>query len=357
MPWYRKPDAVRPRWLRRLAAAGLAVLVGWLLLAWRSGAFLPSATPAVVAGETTVDGFSARKRVAQLPGGAVAYLDEGAGPPLVLLHGCPFSAFEWRDVIPLLATRFRVIAPDLRGLGDTPIGLGDDYRLPTDVVMVRELLEHLGIERASFVAHDHGGATVQLLMASAPRLIDRVVLSNVEAYDAWPSEPEKVYLRLIVHPVTSPIMFHALKLETVRRRVFSIAVHDVAVLTPEVLTGWTQPHVSSGARWQRLRRFFAWQLDEAHQRVTADVVPQLRAFDRPVLLVWGARDTNFGPAIAARLARDLPGTRGITLLAGSSHMPMQEQPSEYAAAVIDFIADDRVDAAALAALGDARRGR
>lgn len=345
------------KWFRNLAIVVFALSASWLVLAARSGAFLPRTGAAVVAGELTPDGFSSRKRIVSLPSGPVAYIDEGSGPPVVLLHGCPFSAFEWSAVIPALAARFRVIAPDLRGLGDTPVSLDDDYRLPTDAVMVRELLDQLGIDRASFVAHDHGGATLQLLMAAHPERIDRAVLSNVEAYDAWPSEPERIYLELIVHPLTSPLMFHALQLESVRRRVFSVAVHDQSVLTSAVLTGWTEPHVASGARWQRLRRFFDWQLDAEHQRLTMGVVPALGKFERPVLLVWGARDTNFGVTIASRLARDLPNTRGIVLLEGSGHMPMQEQPREYAEAVIDFLANDRVAPSAVAALAQARRER
>ena len=335
-----------------LVVGGISLL--WTVLAWRSGAFLGEDTVVVPRGSFTADGFSSRKQVVELPSGAVAYLDEGRGPPLILLHGCPFSGFEWRDVIPLLTPHFRVIVPDLRGLGDTPVTLGDDYRLPTDVDMLIDLLDHLGIERASFVAHDHGGATLQLFIARAPERIDRVVLSNVEAYDAWPSEPELPYLRAIVHPILSPLMFHALQFEDIRRDVFSIAVFDPETLTADVLQGWAGPHVDSAARWQRLRRFFRWQLDPEHQRVTAEVVPALRRFDRPVLLLWGARDANFGPLLAERLARDLPGTRGIDLLEQSSHMPMQERPQAYATAVLDFLRHDRVSIAAQAALAHAR---
>jgi 2-hydroxymuconate-semialdehyde hydrolase len=334
--------SVPARMARGIALALASVSLTWVLLAWRSGAFLSSTTPAVRAGEVTADGFSSRKQLAQLPSGAVAYIDEGSGPPLVLLHGCPFSAFEWRDVIPRFSTHFRVIAPDLRGLGDTPVSLDDDYRLATDAQMVRELLDHLGIEHAAFVAHDHGGATAQLLIASDPARIERLVLTNVEAYDQWPSEPERPYLEAIVSPVLGPIMFHALQLESVRHEVFSIAVHDERVLTREVLDGWTEPHVATAARWQRLRRFFRWQLDPEHQRATVEAAPALRRFQAPVLLLWGERDTNFGPELARRLARDLPNARGIAFLDRSSHMPMQEQPEEYAETALRFLIDDQV---------------
>lgn len=341
-------------WLRRSSIVLAIVVAAWLLLAWRSGLFLPSDTVAVAPGQFTADGISSRKRIAHLPHGDVAYLDEGSGPVVVLLHGCPFSVFEWRDQIPRLTQNFRVIAPDLRGLGDTPVRLDDDYRLPTDAVMVKELLKYLGIAKASFIAHDHGGATLQLLMTTAPELIERAVMSNVEAYDMWPSKPELPYLKLIVNPITSPLVYQALKYVRVRRHIFSIAVHDKRVLSAEVLAGYTEPHIATPARWQRLRRFFRWQLDAQHNQVTMEAVPAMKRFNGPVLLIWGARDTNFGPALATRLARDIPGAKGILLLEHSSHMPMQEQPEEYAEAVMDFLLHNNIPDVAAATLSKAR---
>lgn len=339
----------------RLLLLVVALIAGvWSVMAWQSGAWLATESVVVPPGTFTKDGFSSQKKIAKLPHGDVAYLDVGKGPALVLLHGCPFSAFEWRDVLAELSRGHRVIVPDLFGLGDTPVRLDDDYRLPRDAQMVQELLASLGETKADFVAHDHGGATLQLLMQVAPSLIDRAVMTNVEAYDAWPSKPELKYLKAIVNPFTSPIMFQALKLESVSRKVFSIAVYDRATLSPEVVVGWTAPHTASPERWQRLRRFFRWQLDPQHQQVTSAAVPAMRQFERPVLLVWGARDDNFGPALARRLARDIPGVKGIHYLEKSAHMPMQEEPVAYARAVLAFFDENRVDAAAQTALAQAR---
>jgi len=80
----------------------------------------------------------------------------------------------------------------------------------------------------------------------------------------------------------------------------------------------------------------------------------MRRFERPVLMLWGARDENFGPALAERLARDIPGTQGIHWLEHSAHMPMQEEPVLYARAVLAFFDEGRVQPAAQAALHRAR---
>ena len=63
--------------------------------------------------------FSERKRVIAIGDARVAYYEAGEGEPLLLLHGCPFSSFIWRRVIPSFSAHYRCLAPDLLGLGDT----------------------------------------------------------------------------------------------------------------------------------------------------------------------------------------------------------------------------------------------
>jgi pimeloyl-ACP methyl ester carboxylesterase len=71
-----------------------------------------------------------------------------------------------------------------------------------------------------------------------------------------------------------------------------------------------------------------------------NAVEGLRRFDRPTLLLWGKQDTNFGPAIAERMANDIPGVVGVTYLEESAHMPFQEEPDRYADAVRGFLDAD-----------------
>lgn len=348
-------ELARRKWL--WGTLGTLVVLGtaWTAMAAHSGLFTPHDDRwAVAPGEFTNDGFSNQKRIVRLPSGPVAYVEMGQGPPLILLHGCPFSAYEWNEIIPELAKHYRVIAPDLLGLGDTPVRLNQDYRLPTDVAMVRELMDALEIPSASFIAHDHGGATLQLMMMSDPQRIDRAIMTNVEAYDQWPSKPELPYLRAIVNPFTSPIMYEALQFSAVQRRVFSIAVEDDAMLTPQIAAGYALPHVATPERWQRLRRFFTWQMDETHNNITMTALPAMRRFNKPILLIWGERDENFGPQLARRLTRDIPGILGIHFMKNSQHMPMQEENEAYAAAALAFLNDGAVSAEAATEASNAR---
>jgi pimeloyl-ACP methyl ester carboxylesterase len=257
--------------------------------------------------------------------------------------------------VPLLARHFRVIAPDLLGLGDAPVRLNDDYRLPQDVRMLTELMDRLGIRSARFIGHDHGGAILQLLMQQEPDRIEMAILTNVEAYDQWPSKPETGDLHLITNPVTSPLVFFALHSRRVQRHLYSIAVVNQSSLTDETLDAFTSEHLASARRWQRLRRFLASQLDPVNNGLTENAVPAMRRFTRPVLILWGEKDTNFGPYIANRLARDIPGVEGVSWLTNSAHLPMLEEPQRYADIATQFFSDATVDEDARKALADARR--
>jgi pimeloyl-ACP methyl ester carboxylesterase len=86
-----------------------------------------------------------------------------------------------------------------------------------------------------------------------------------------------------------------------------------------------------------------------------DAVPALRQFQKPVLIVWGEKDTNFGPDIGTRLARDIPGTKGIYWLNQSAHLPMLEQAGLYSAIATRFFTHGTVAGSAQEALLAARR--
>lgn len=316
-----------------LAALGAVTAGAWAIAARAAGLTLRNGAACDPTNES-LEEWSRAKRFIDIGDSRVAYVDAGQGTPVVLLHGCPFHSYEWHKVFPALAERHRVIAPDLRGLGDTVVGLDDDYRLPTDVTMVVGLLDALGLDEVHLVGHDHGGATALLMMDEHADRMRSLVLTNIEAYDEWPSKPERKYLKAVVNPVTSPLFKIALGFKPIQRECFSIAAHDPDSFTDEMLDAFTRPHIASAARWARLRRFFCWQLDSDHNAVTMGAVDAMRRFHRPTLLVWGRNDTNFGPHLAERLAGDIPGVVGTKWMEHSAHMPMLEEPQAYADAVL-----------------------
>jgi pimeloyl-ACP methyl ester carboxylesterase len=107
------------------------------------------------------------------------YVDAGDGPPVVLLHGFPFTNYTWRHQIPELAKQYRVIATDLRGYGETdkPMDGYDKRNMASDLL---ELMRILGIEKISLVGHDRGARGATHFAKDHPEAIDRlVVMDNV----------------------------------------------------------------------------------------------------------------------------------------------------------------------------------
>ncbi|OWO92877.1 alpha/beta hydrolase [Rhizobium esperanzae] len=120
-----------------------------------------------------------KSNYARLSGITMHYLTAGSGKPLVLLHGVPQSSHEWRHVIPFLADKYAIIAPDLRGLGDTSRP-ADGYDKKTIAEDVWELLsEHLKIDRFNLVGHDWGGPVAFALAAQHREAVSKLAILDV----------------------------------------------------------------------------------------------------------------------------------------------------------------------------------
>ncbi|MDX2158606.1 MAG: alpha/beta hydrolase [Hyphomicrobiaceae bacterium] len=107
------------------------------------------------------------------------YVTLGSGPPVVLIHGWPQTWYEWRLVMPALAERFTVIAPDMRGLGDSsrPLAGYDKRTIAHDIW--RLVTEKLGHKSFHLVGHDWGGPTAYALAASHPEAVTRLAIVDV----------------------------------------------------------------------------------------------------------------------------------------------------------------------------------
>ncbi len=287
-----------------------------------------------------LDRFSEKKRFVRVGEARVAYYEEGDGEPLLLLHGCPFSSFIWRKLIRRLSPRYLCLAPDLLGLGDTETSKDADWSLRAQAAMVVGFLDALGIERTHVVGHDHGGAVAQLLAAEHPDRVDRLVISNAEAYDNWPSEEERPFVRATQIPILGDLILWAWSLRPMIRLTLkeAKAVHDPKALSPELLDGYIRANLSDRHRRAKTRRFLAGQFDPENNRTTTELLEDLRRFDHPTLLVWARDDPHFGPTWGERLRRDIPGAVRLELLPETGHLLMEERPERFALFVGDFLA-------------------
>jgi pimeloyl-ACP methyl ester carboxylesterase len=154
---------------RRTALAGFPLLLGGLASA--RGA---TARCADGAADTPLP-TGARSHFAEVNGICLHYVAAGEGPMLLLLHGWPQTWFAWHGVMPRLAKRFRVIAPDLRGTGLSACpAAGYDKR--TIAADLRALIAHLGVPRAHVAGHDMGGKAAYVLAHLNPEVVGKLAL-------------------------------------------------------------------------------------------------------------------------------------------------------------------------------------
>src|SRR5256885_2464903 len=132
----------------------------------------------------------------------VGYRMAGEGPAIVLVHGLAGSSTTWREVMPALAKRHLVIAPDLLGHGESAKPRGD-YSLGAHASGIRDLLVALGVERATFVGHSLGGGVAMQLAYQFPQRCERLVLvaSGGRGQEVSPLPPAR---GPSPHPVVPP---------------------------------------------------------------------------------------------------------------------------------------------------------
>src|SRR5271169_7041198 len=111
----------------------------------------------------------------ELHGDRIAYRDAGHGHALLLIHGMAGSSATWRAIIPQLSKKFRVIAPDLLGHGESAKPRSD-YSLGAFAVFLRDLLDELGVSQATVVGHSLGGGVAMQFVYQHPDYVQRLVL-------------------------------------------------------------------------------------------------------------------------------------------------------------------------------------
>lgn len=264
----------------------------------------------------------------------VAYRQAGAGPLVVLVHGIGGSSTTWLPVIPLLAARHTVLAVDLAGHGGSAPPAGD-YSLGAQACMIRDLLDELGHERATFIGHSLGGGVVMQLGYQFPERIERLGLI---ASGGLGREVHGL-LRL----ASLPFAEHVLPLgflPPVQR-----AVAGVDQLLGRLGLRSTPAASEIAAAYRRLvdpaaQRAFIHTIrsviDHTGQRVSAQDRLHLAA-QAPTLIVWGDRDSIL-PVAHGRAAHELmPGSR-LEVLAGAGHFVPLERPEQLAHIIASWIA-------------------
>jgi pimeloyl-ACP methyl ester carboxylesterase len=269
-----------------------------------------------------------------LHGAPVRFYRMGEGPPVVLVHGITSSSRTWRSVMPGLAERHMVIAPDLLGHGRSGKPRGD-YSLGAYASGIRDLLALLGVGKATVVGHSLGGGIAMQFAYQFPERVERLVLVDSGGLG------QEVSLMLRAATVPGAGLALALLLSPATRRA-GRAVGDVLGRLG-VHANADQRGVAEGidsladadAR-QAFVHTVRSVIDPRGQRVDARDRLYLSA-GVPTMLVWGERDRII-PISHGRQAHELMPKSRFEVFPRAGHFPFNDDPARFVEVMEDFIA-------------------
>ena len=271
-----------------------------------------------------------------LHGNRLAYQDEGQGEAILLLHGMAGSSQTWRSVIRPLSRKYRVIAPDLLGHGMSAKPRSD-YSLGAFAVLLRDLLDELGVARATIVGHSLGGGVAMQFVYQHPDYCERLVLIGSGGLGpdvGWTlrllSAPGAELIMPIIAP--SPVLNAGEKV----RSWFA----KMGIESPRGGEIWNAYSSFADAETrQAFLRTLRAVVDYRGQAVSALNRLNVRA-DMPIMAIWGEQDAIIPVQHAYAALEARPDAR-VEVMPGVGHFPQVERPTEVVDLIDDFITSKR----------------
>ncbi len=250
---------------------------------------------------------SVHHRTATVGGHRIFYREAGPAdaPAIVLLHGYPTSSFMFRELIPLLADGYHVIAPDHLGFGHSDAPLVDEFTYTFDALaeLTSGLLDHLGLERYALYVQDYGAPIGWRVALKHPERISALVTQNGNGYeDGFVESFWSDVWAYGAHPgpETEPAVRTALSVDAIRWQ-YVHGVPDPTLVSPDT---W-EHDFALVSREGNDKVQLALFRDYRNNRPLYPLLHEfLRTSEVPVLAVWGRNDEIFGPAGARAFARD-----------------------------------------------------
>jgi pimeloyl-ACP methyl ester carboxylesterase len=260
------------------------------------------------------------RRVARVRGIEMAYEDVGRGTPLVLLHGFPFDRSMWRGQARGLGAACRVITPDLRGLGETPLG-GGAVTMGEMAEDVAALLDESGLRTVVLGGLSMGGYVAFEFLRRFPERVRALVLADTRAQpdtDEARRTREETARRVLNEGMASVI-------DTMLPKLLSAATRErnpeVVERVRALMLATTPEGAAAALRAMAVRR---------DQR---DLLPSILV---PTLVIVGAEDSVTPPEDAEAMCAKIDGSR-LVRIDGAGHMSNVERPEEFNRALAEFI--------------------
>ena len=262
------------------------------------------------------------------------YVEAGAGPLVVLLHGFPAFWYSWSEQIaPLVKGGFRVVAPDLRGynLSSKP-GAFTDYTADKPAADIAGLIRELGAESATVVGHDWGGSVAWTLAMNNPEVVDRLVILNA-AHPRKLNEGLKSPQQLKRSWYFFYFQFPRLPERRARRGNWKFFKGFLDARTPyteqelaRYTEAWSQPGADKA------------MIDYYRAAVRLGSKQKVLPITAPTLVIWGQGDRYLGPTLAEPHKEDVPNLDRVVRLPNASHWVHRDEAERVNELLIEFLA-------------------
>jgi haloalkane dehalogenase len=258
------------------------------------------------------------------------YVDEGAGEPVLLLHGEPTWSFLWRRIVPpLVASGRRVVAPDLIGFGrsEKPADIGW-YSYDRHVDSIVRLVEALALTELTLVVHDWGGPIGLRVAVEHEARVERLVILDTGVGAGRAPSDTWLRFREVVRELGGELDIGRL-----------VAAGTTQGPSDAVRAGYDEPFPTAESKAGVLAfpELVPTDLEHPNAAPMNRVRDSLRGWRKPTLVVWGADDTVLPPHVGARFVELIPGARGPVLMEGASHFLQEDRPDELVEAILAFL--------------------
>jgi haloalkane dehalogenase len=261
-------------------------------------------------------------------GHRLAYLDEGEGDPVLLLHGEPTWSYLYRKVLPPVAEVARVVAPDYLGFGrsDKPTD-PDWYSYDRHAASIRSLVEALDLRRLTIVVQDWGGPIGMRIAAEAPDRVDRLVVLNT-AIGAGRMPEVWLRFRELMRHVGTDIQPSRL-----------VEISCARAVAEDVLAAYDAPYpdAASKAGVVAFPEHVPTEPDHPNAPALMRVRDAMAQWEKPALVLFGDSDPIFPPAAAERMAELIPGAGPAELVADAGHMVQEDAGEEVGERIARFL--------------------
>ena len=271
----------------------------------------------------------------ELSAGDIDYEDTGGdGPVLVFAHGLAMNETQWRKVLPLL-TGYRCILPTLPlGGHRRPMNPDADLSQRGVALLLGEFMQRLDLDDVTLVLNDWGGGQFLVSEGKADR-VGRLVLVACEAFDNFPPRSVKPIALVAKVPGSIWLFMQLLRIRSLRHNKRGYGGLSLRDIPDEVMDDWFAP----ATRDRAIRRDFAKFATSAPKReILLAWSERLRAFDRPVLVVWATEDKFMPREHGPKLAELFPQGRLVEIADSSTLIP-EDQPERLAKALTDFLVE------------------